>query len=90
MTFKITDDSAHMDLNLFVVKLFDSIKCAAGTDNTFQLNLNKAEVKYLAKRIKTVEGISIKEFRYADTDSVHIVSKDDTLCMYDHAEELLK
>lgn len=27
---------------------------------------------------------------YTDTDSVHIVSKDSTLCMYDHAEELLK
>ena len=27
---------------------------------------------------------------YADTDSVHIVSKDTTLCMYDHAAELLK
>lgn len=27
---------------------------------------------------------------YADTDSVHIVSKDSTLCMYDHAAELLK
>lgn len=29
-------------------------------------------------------------FRYADTDSVHIVSKDNALCMYDLAEELLK
>lgn len=27
---------------------------------------------------------------YVDTDSVHIVSKDTTLCMYDHASELLK
>lgn len=27
---------------------------------------------------------------YVDTDSVHIVSKDSTLCMYDHAAELLK
>lgn len=27
---------------------------------------------------------------YMDTDSVHIVSKDTTLCMYDHAAELLK
>ena len=27
---------------------------------------------------------------YADTDSVHIVSKDNALCMYEHAEELLK
>ena len=28
--------------------------------------------------------------RYVDTDSVHIVSKDSTLCMYEHAAELLK
>lgn len=27
---------------------------------------------------------------YKDTDSIHIVSKDTALCMYDHAEELLR
>lgn len=60
MTIKIIDDSDHpINLEEFVIKIFDGIKCADGTDNTFQLNLKKHEVKYLAYLIRNIKILNI-------------------------------
>lgn len=41
MNIQITDDSEQaVDIEQFVTKVFDGIKCAAATDNTFRLYLN--------------------------------------------------
>lgn len=52
-----------------------------------------ADIEY-KRRIKEVyrsgdTHADPKSFKYADTDSVHITSKDEALCMYDYAPELL-
>lgn len=60
MTIKIIDDSEHpIDLEEFVIKVFAGIKCADGTENTFQLNLRKDEVRYLAYLIRGIGKLDI-------------------------------
>lgn len=61
MNIKITDESEMMDLVTFVIKIFDSIKCASATSNNVTLHLNKYEVDYLADHIRKVDSIEIHE-----------------------------
>ena len=60
MNIQITDDSEQaVDIEQFVTKVFDGIKCAAATDNTFRLYLNKYETKYFSDLIKKVSYLEI-------------------------------
>ena len=61
MTINIIDDSEHaLNLEEFVIKIFDGIKCADGTDNQFRLYLSKHEVRYFARLIRDISAFEIK------------------------------
>ena len=59
MKIVITNNSIGIDPEYFVIKVFDAIKCAAGTNNALNISLNYKEVQELAEQIRAVNWIEI-------------------------------
>jgi hypothetical protein len=57
----ISDNIIGISAENFVIKIFDAIKCAAGTGNALDIKLNHQEVDVLAEHIKNVNWIEINE-----------------------------
>lgn len=61
MKIMISDNIIGISAEAFVIKVFDAIKCAAGTGNALDIKLNHQEVDVLAQHIKAVNWIEINE-----------------------------
>lgn len=61
MQIMIRDNIIGIDAQNFVIKVFDAIKCAAGTGNALNIKLTPQEVDVLAQHIEKVDWIEINE-----------------------------